>query len=61
MSSKFWYWFFIGLFVAAMAVVAFDVYAACTTHSVWVNGKNTLCTTCCDSNGGNCTTTCTTF
>ena len=33
-----------------------SVYAACTTHTYFVNGKLTTCTTCCY--GGNCNTTC---
>ena len=32
-------------------------YAACTTNTVTINGKFTVCTTCCD-NYGNCNTTC---
>lgn len=32
------------------------VYAQCTTHTTWYNGKAVTCNTCCY--GGNCTTTC---
>lgn len=32
------------------------VYANCTTHTYFVNGKTVMCTTCCY--GGNCNTTC---
>lgn len=32
------------------------VYAACTTHSYFINGKMVTCTTCCY--GNNCTTNC---
>lgn len=39
-----------GLFVASAA------YAACTTHSYYVNGRYVTCTTCCY--GGNCNTSC---
>ena len=32
------------------------VYANCTTHTYFVNGRTVMCTTCCY--GGNCNTTC---
>jgi hypothetical protein len=32
------------------------VWANCTTHTYFVNGKTVMCTTCCY--GGNCTTNC---
>lgn len=35
---------------------ATGAYAACTTHTVFVNGKMVTCTTCCFN--GHCTTTC---
>lgn len=43
----------IGLGLAAAATLA---WASCTTHTYFVNGKYTTCTTCCY--GGNCTTSC---
>ena len=39
------------------ATVATAAYAACTTHTYFVNGKYVTCTTCCDS-FGNCNTNC---
>ena len=42
----------IWLFVTASAA-----YAACTTHTYFMNGRYVTCTTCCDFNG-NCTTNC---
>ena len=32
------------------------VYAACSTHTIMVNGRMVTCTTCCFN--GNCTTNC---
>lgn len=43
----------VGLGLAATATM---VWASCTTHTYWVNGRVTTCTTCCY--GGNCTTNC---
>jgi len=40
----------VGLTLASAA------YAACTTHTYFINGKYITCTTCCY--GGNCTTNC---
>jgi hypothetical protein len=39
-----------------MLLIASMAYASCTTNSVFVGGKLTVCTTCCTS--GNCNTTC---
>lgn len=43
----------IGLWLAATASL---VWASCTTHTYFVNGKTVMCTTCCY--GSNCTTNC---
>jgi hypothetical protein len=32
------------------------VWASCTTHTYFINGKSVMCTVCCF--GNNCTTTC---
>ena len=40
-------------FLAASAAA----YAACSTHTYFVNGRMVTCTTCCFG-GGNCTTNC---
>jgi hypothetical protein len=40
----------VGLMVAGVA------YAACTTHTYFVNGRMVMCQTCCY--GSSCTTTC---
>jgi hypothetical protein len=37
-------------------MVAPAAYAACTTHTYFIDGKVIVCTTCCT--GGYCTTTC---
>lgn len=37
-----------------LAVFAFT----CTTQTVYVDGRNLVCTTCCDSHTGLCQTTC---
>jgi hypothetical protein len=44
--------------IAAVLGLTFagSVYAACTTHTYFVNGKYITCTTCCY--GNNCNTTC---
>lgn len=42
-------------FISA-ALLATAAYAACTTHTYYVNGKVIICTTCCYS--GNCNTNC---
>jgi len=42
-------------FILAMGI-ATSAYAACSTHSYFINGKMVICTTCCY--GGNCTTNC---
>lgn len=39
-------------------VTAPFVYANCTTHTYFMNGKYVVCTTCCYNNGVNCTTSC---
>jgi hypothetical protein len=33
-----------------------SVYASCTTHTYFINGRMVSCTTCCF--GGSCTTNC---
>lgn len=43
----------IGLWLALTATM---VWANCTTHTYYANGKTVICTTCCYS--GNCTTNC---
>lgn len=43
----------VGLGLAASASF---VWANCTTHTYFVNGRMTTCTVCCY--GGNCTTSC---
>lgn len=42
----------------ALAIISAPAvaYAACTTHTYIIDGKYTVCTTCCYN--GNCTTTC---
>ena len=40
-----------------LVVSAGAVYAGCSTQTVTMNGKMTVCTTCCDQYG-NCNTTC---
>jgi len=44
--------------IAGIGALIFSgaVYAQCVTNTYNVNGKITVCTTCCYS--GNCTTTC---
>jgi hypothetical protein len=44
--------------LAAVAGLLFAgaAYAACTTHTYFVNGKYITCTTCCYN--GNCNTSC---
>jgi len=42
--------------VIAATLVATSVYAACSTHTYFVNGRVVTCTTCCY--GTNCTTNC---
>jgi hypothetical protein len=44
------------LLAVALFMVAGAAYAACTTHTYFVNGKMVMCQTCCY--GTNCTTTC---
>ncbi len=44
------------LALAALLAATTVAYASCSTHTYFVNGKMTTCTTCC--NGGNCTTSC---
>lgn len=39
-----------------LAAVSTMVWANCTTHTYFVNGKTVICTTCCY--GNNCTTNC---
>ncbi len=43
----------IGLWLAALSA---SVWAACSTHTYFVNGRTVMCTTCCHF--GNCTTNC---
>lgn len=43
----------IGIGLAATASL---VWASCTTHTYWLNGRMVTCTTCCY--GSNCTTNC---
>lgn len=43
----------IGIWVALSTTV---VYAACSTHTYYANGRYVTCTTCCY--GNNCNTTC---
>lgn len=43
--------------IAACALAFSGIaWAACTTHTYFVNGRMVTCTTCCY--GGNCTTNC---
>lgn len=48
--------------IAALAIAgtATAAWAACTTHTMIVNGKTITCTTCCVGEGQfrSCTTTC---
>ncbi len=44
---------FIGFYLACAATAT---WAACSTNTMYYNGKYVTCTTCC--NGNNCTTTC---
>ena len=39
-----------------MLLVASMAYASCTTNTVYIAGKMTVCTTCCSS--GSCNTIC---
>ncbi len=41
---------------AWLAVTASMVWASCTTHTYFANGRTIICTTCC--HGSNCTTNC---
>jgi hypothetical protein len=43
------------IFVAGM-LISGVAYAACTTHTYFVNGRVVMCQTCCWA--GNCTTSC---
>lgn len=40
----------------ALALTASAAWAACSTHSYFINGKYVVCTTCCYY--GQCNTTC---
>lgn len=42
---------------AYLAISSLTVWAACSTHTYYANGRYVTCTTCC-YNSGNCTTTC---
>jgi hypothetical protein len=42
--------------LAVLGLTALPVAAACTTHTILVDGRMTVCTTCCF--GHSCTTTC---
>lgn len=46
------------LILATLALLAASTaaYAACSTHSYFLNGRLVTCTTCCT--GSHCTTTC---
>lgn len=44
------------IIAVTLLTVSISAYAACSTHQFWVNGRLTICTTCC--NNGNCTTNC---
>ena len=44
------------LIAAWLAVSSSMVWAACTTHTYYANGKYVTCTTCCY--GNNCNTNC---
>lgn len=44
------------LALAALLAATTAAYATCTSHTYFVNGKMTICTTCCT--GGHCTTSC---
>lgn len=39
-----------------LAATSAAVWATCTSHTYFVNGKTVICNTCCY--GSNCTTTC---
>lgn len=43
----------IGIYLATLATMT---WASCTTQTYMMNGKTTICTTCCY--GSNCTTSC---
>lgn len=49
-------WILALLIVALTLGVPLAAHAACATHTYWIDGRATVCTTCC--NGGNCITTC---
>jgi hypothetical protein len=42
--------------ILSVALLPAVAYAACTTHTYYVNGRYTTCTTCCT--GNMCNTTC---
>jgi hypothetical protein len=42
--------------LAALAGTPRQVLALCTTHTLWLHGRLTVCTVCCSQFG--CTTTC---
>jgi hypothetical protein len=44
------------LVATALALTATAAYATCTTHTIFQNGRITVCQVCCY--GGHCTTTC---
>ena len=44
------------ILAVALAVSPLVAWAACSTHTYFVNGKVIICTTCCYS--GNCNTNC---
>ena len=39
-----------------IALITTGAWAACTTHTIFSNGRTVMCTTCCY--GANCTTNC---
>ena len=44
------------IIAGVLMVISLSVYAACTTHTYFVNGRMVTCTTCCV--GGYCNTNC---
>lgn len=44
------------ILILALLLYSSAVWAACTTHTYYINGRIVTCTTCCY--GGNCTTNC---
>jgi len=44
--------------LAALLAVPGKAAAYCTTHTYIIDGRLMTCITCCDYDGGNCTTNC---